>query len=90
MDNVLSKFLLLGYSLEEIIGMVTVNAAAWLGKPELGRIRVGDTANLTLFTLADGQVMLTDSEGEQRTANQIIQAKGVVANGEFIECEIRA
>lgn len=90
MDNVLSKFLLLGYSLEEIIGMVTVNAAAWLGKPELGRIRVGDTANLTLFTLADGPVMLTDSEGEQRTANQIIQAKGVVANGEFIECEIRA
>ena len=50
MASVLTKFLYLGYSLEEIIAAVTTKAAAWLGKPELGRIQVGDRANLTLFT----------------------------------------
>lgn len=88
--NVLSKFLLLGYSLEEVIASVTANPAAWLGRPELGRIQAGDPANLTLFTVEKSAAILTDSEGEQRTANQIIRAKGVVANGEFIACKIRA
>ncbi|WP_410767833.1 amidohydrolase/deacetylase family metallohydrolase [Fontibacillus sp. BL9] len=90
MANVLSKFLILGYSLEEIVAMVTTHAAAWLGKPELGRIQVGDSANLTLFSLENSSAELTDSEGERRVAEQFIQAKGVVVNGELIECEIRA
>ena len=36
MAHVLSKFLYLGYPLEEVIDAVTKNAAEWLKKPELG------------------------------------------------------
>lgn len=90
MANVLSKFLCLEYTLEEVIAAVTTHAADWLGKPELGRIQVGDIANLTLFTLHNEPTVLIDSEGEQRVTDKVIQVKGVVANGEFIECEIRA
>jgi dihydroorotase len=86
MANVLTKFLSLGYSLEEVIGAATTNAANWLEKPELGRIKVGDVANLTLFTVKNEPITLTDSEGEIRVADQRIETKGVVANGEFIEC----
>jgi dihydroorotase len=86
MSHVLSKFLYLGYSLEEIIDAVTVNAAKWLNKPELGRISVGDLANLTLFTVEDGVTSLLDSEGEERKAEQKIVVKGVVINGEHVEC----
>ncbi|MEW9675758.1 amidohydrolase/deacetylase family metallohydrolase [Lentibacillus sp. L22] len=86
MANVLSKFLYLGYSLEEVIQAVTTNAADWLQKPELGRIKVGDQANLTLFTVEDHPVTLTDSEGEKRTASKEIKAKGVVINDRIIEC----
>lgn len=84
--NVLSKFLYLGYSLEEVIYTVTVKAAKWLGRPELGRIQVGDEANLTLFELKQGPITLTDSEGEQRTADQYIEPRGAILNGTFIEC----
>ena len=84
MAHTLSKFLYLGYSLEDVISAVTVNAANWLNKPELGRIQVGDLANLTLFTLENKQITLTDSEGDQRIANKYILAKGVVINGELI------
>lgn len=82
--SVLSKFLYLGYSLEETVATVTVNAADWLGKPELGRIQVGDTANLTLFTVKNEPTRLVDSEGVQRVADRRIETKGVVINGEFI------
>ncbi|MDU0204156.1 amidohydrolase/deacetylase family metallohydrolase [Paenibacillus sp. MAH-36] len=86
MSNVLTKFLYLGYSLEEVIAAVTTHAANWLNKPELGRIQVGDTANLTLFTVQNDMIQLTDSEGDQRTADQTIQSKGVVVNGALIKC----
>lgn len=86
MANVLSKFLYLGYSLEEVIEAVTTNAAKWLKKPEFGRIQVGDVANLTLFSVQNEPVTLIDSEGDKRVGNRRIEAKGVVVNGTFIEC----
>lgn len=86
MANVLTKFLYLGYSLEDIIAAVTNHAATWLNKPELGRIKVGETANLTLFTVDDQPITLTDSEGEQRVAKRSIETKGVVMNDKFIKC----
>ncbi|TVX99979.1 amidohydrolase/deacetylase family metallohydrolase [Cohnella terricola] len=87
--NVLSKFLYLGYSLEEVIASVTRRAAEWLGRPELGRIRIGDPANLTLFAVDRKPVTLIDSEGDERSANFIIEPRGVVASGKLIKCEIR-
>jgi len=90
MASVLSKFLYLGYSLEEVIAAVTDRAANWLGRPELGRIQVGDTANLTMFRIEQEPVTLIDSEGEQREAKQQIITRGAVADGNFYECEIRA
>ncbi len=84
--NVLSKFLYLGYPIETIIDAITTNAANWLKKPELGRIKIGDTANLTLFAIQDTSITLTDSEGDSRNAYKKIEAKGVVMNGEFIPC----
>lgn len=86
MANVLTKFLYLGYSLNEVIAAVTTNAAGWLEKPELGRIEVGDAANLTLFTVQSDPITLIDSEGDERVAEKRIETKGVVANGEFIKC----
>ncbi|MCR8658925.1 amidohydrolase/deacetylase family metallohydrolase [Paenibacillus endoradicis] len=90
MSQTLTKFLYLGYSLQEVIATVTTRAAEWLDKPELGRIQVGDVANLTIFTVNDEQTVLVDSDGIQRTSDKRIEAKGVVVNGQFIECEIWA
>nr|WP_080831901.1 amidohydrolase/deacetylase family metallohydrolase [Cohnella algarum] len=86
MANVMSKFLSLGYSLREVVDAVTVRAAAWLNKPELGRIRVGDKANLTLFEVKKGKRVLVDSEGERRLAEAYVEAKGVVIGGSYYTC----
>ncbi|WP_182200196.1 amidohydrolase/deacetylase family metallohydrolase [Paraliobacillus salinarum] len=84
--DTLTKFLCLGYSLKDVIDAVTVNAATWLGRPALGRIATGDLANLTLFSVEEKPIKLTDSEGIERFYNKQIEVKGVVINGEFIEC----
>ncbi|SHN34739.1 amidohydrolase/deacetylase family metallohydrolase [Gracilibacillus kekensis] len=86
MAHVLTKFLYLDYSLEEVIDAVTVNAAKWLNKPELGRVAIGDIANLTLFSVENQSVMLKDSDGEERNYDKQINVKGVVVNGEYIDC----
>jgi dihydroorotase len=86
MANLLTKFLYLGYSLTEVIDAVTVNAANWLQKPELGRIAAGDMASLTLFSVEDQAIVLRDSEGAERTCDKNIVVKGVVMNGEYIDC----
>ncbi|MEG9295945.1 amidohydrolase/deacetylase family metallohydrolase [Mangrovibacillus sp. Mu-81] len=86
MANLLTKFLYLGYSLTEVIDAVTVNAAKWLQKPELGRIAAGDMASLTLFSVEDQAIVLRDSEGVERICDKNIVVKGVVIDGEYIEC----
>lgn len=87
METTLTKFLYLGYPLCKIIHAVTKTPAQFLNKPELGRIKIGDQANLTLFTVENKSIKLTDSEGNTRHAQQKITAKGVVSNGEFITYE---
>ncbi|MBB6673089.1 amidohydrolase/deacetylase family metallohydrolase [Cohnella nanjingensis] len=84
--RVMSKFLYLGYPLKEVVAGVTSRAAAWLNMPELGRIQVGDRANLTLFEVRREPVALVDSEGDERIGHLHLAAKGVIANGRFMEC----
>lgn len=84
--DVMSKFLYLGYSLQEVIDAVTVKAAQWLRRPELGEIKVGGVADLTLFDVVQGSKTLIDSEGETRTADTYIQVKGAVIDGSYFAC----
>ncbi|PAV31182.1 amidohydrolase/deacetylase family metallohydrolase [Virgibacillus profundi] len=84
MAHTLTKFLYLGYPLEEVIAAVTSTPANWLKKPELGRIKTGDTANLSLFRVKKEPVTLTDSEKDKRIAKRKIEPMGVVVNGEII------
>ncbi|MEW4370351.1 amidohydrolase/deacetylase family metallohydrolase [Paenibacillus kandeliae] len=86
MSNVLSKFLLLGYELEQIVNAVTTTAAQWLRRPELAVLEVGQPADLTLFSIDQTTTILTDSDGQQRESQQRITARGVVKDGTFFAC----
>jgi dihydroorotase len=45
---------------------------------------MGNPANLTLFAVNKGKLTLRDSEGEERTATEYIEAKGAYVNGQLI------
>lgn len=85
MATTLTKFLYLGYDLETVIGAVTKAPANLLDKRQSGRLEKGMVADLTLFTVDDGEHVLTDSLGESVTYHQKILPKGVVLGGEYIE-----
>lgn len=60
----LTKFLHLGMSVPEIIRRSTATCAAWLGMAdEIGTLKPGACADITVLDIVDGEVPLTDSEG---------------------------
>ena len=60
----LSKFLHLGMSVPEIISRSTATCAAWLGmSDEIGTLKPGACADITVLDIVDGEFPLTDSEG---------------------------
>ncbi|RLT08614.1 MAG: amidohydrolase/deacetylase family metallohydrolase [Planctomycetota bacterium] len=60
----LSKFLHLGMSVPEIIRRSTATCAAWLGMAdEIGTLKPGACADITVLDIVDGEIPLTDSEG---------------------------
>jgi dihydroorotase len=63
MLNVLSKMLLLGVPLPDLIRMTTVNPAAQIRRPALGNLDVGAEADVAVLRLEQGQFGFIDSAG---------------------------
>jgi dihydroorotase len=82
LPTVLSKFLLLGLSLEQVIARATVNAAAVIPVFKgLGTLRVGAPADAIVFEVQDGEFEFVDNERAGRKGRQKIVTRAVVAGG---------
>ena len=78
----LSKFLLLGLSLQDVLRMSTASPARAIGRSgDLGTIEVGRVADLTVLRLVEGHVTLRDTLGESREATQRLEPVGAVRAG---------
>jgi dihydroorotase len=66
LTQVLNELLALGISLDDVVRMVTTNAAAMLGMPgELGTLAPGAVADVTVLAVEHGRFTLADSLGEE-------------------------
>jgi dihydroorotase len=80
--NVLSKFLLLGLSLEAVIARGTVNSAQAIPALKgLGTLKKGAVADVAVLELARGTFEFVDNLNEKRTGSQKLFARAVVVNG---------
>ncbi|MFZ3573612.1 amidohydrolase/deacetylase family metallohydrolase [Streptomyces sp. BH097] len=78
----LNKLLALGLSPHQVIRCATLHPAQVLGlDEELGTLRVGAAADLTLLRLAEGSLALTDAEGRTRTTHTHLEAVATVRAG---------
>lgn len=78
----LSKFMLLGLSVDEVLAMATAAPAAALGRDaELGGLSVGAEADITLLRVEEGRFALVDSAGTRREARQRLVPAGVIRAG---------
>jgi dihydroorotase len=85
----LSKFLLLGLPLDDVIAMATTAPAAALGPAgtTLGRLEVGAEADVTVLGRESGRFELTDSAGTARTAGERLVPVAVVRAGMSVPVE---
>jgi dihydroorotase len=82
----MSKFLLLGLSLDEVVAMVTSAPSASLGAAgaNLGRLVVGAEADVTVLRLEEGRVALMDSAGATRDADRRLVPIATVRAGQSV------
>jgi dihydroorotase len=86
LPTVLTKFLPLGLSLEQIIANCTSNAARVVGwQDRIGSLEVGREADIAVLQILDDPVTLRDSVGGEKLHKQRIAAKWTVRAGEVFQ-----
>lgn len=79
--STVEKCLALGMPFTTAIASVTARPAVMIGMPELGTVRAGAHADLTIFCLINEQIKITDAEGQIREGNMRIQMRGAIKSG---------
>ena len=75
MTNVMSKFLNMGMSLEQVIRASTWHPARQIKRTELGNLSVGMTADVAVFSVQKGKFGFTDVYGAKLEGTQMITSE---------------
>ncbi|MGX7417934.1 amidohydrolase/deacetylase family metallohydrolase [Carnobacterium gallinarum] len=81
MATTLEKMLVLGYSLEEILPMITENPAAAFHLTNKGQLKAGFDGDVTIFKVAKADKTLTDSNGFTRETHEEILPTYAIVGG---------
>jgi dihydroorotase len=84
MANVMSKFLALGLSVEDIILRSTWNPAKVIQRPELGHLSVGAEADLAVFNVREGKFGYMDSRGLTMNGDKKFEAELTLRSGKIV------
>jgi len=86
LPTVLTKFLPMGLSFDEIIAKCTVDAARAVGwQDRIGSLEVGREADIAVLQILDDPVTLRDSVGAEKLHKQRIAAKWTIRAGEVFQ-----
>jgi len=79
---VMSKFLNMGFTLEQVVAMATINPARAIDRlPKLGTLQVGAPGDATLLEVVEGPVEFVDTRNNKRTGKVYIRPAQTVAGG---------
>jgi dihydroorotase len=83
--SAMTSMMALGLSLEQIVPMVTSNAARMLGlQDEAGHLRIGAIADISVLSDERGLWILRDNEGTEVQANRLLEPLFCLRAGEMI------
>jgi dihydroorotase len=78
----LSKFLAIGMTIDQVIERATINPAHMFGfGMELGTLRPGSVADITILEAREGSFTFTDSTGKKRSGRQKLQSVAAIRAG---------
>jgi len=79
---VISKFLNMGFSLEEVVALVTINPARIIGRVDkLGTLQTGAPADVSILELIEEQVTFVDTRKNSRQGNRWLKPVQTVRAG---------
>ncbi len=84
MLNVMSKFLAMGLSLDDIVLRSTWNPAREIHHPELGNLSVGAPADVAVLRLENGAFGFTDMYGARLTGKQKLICELTLRDGKVV------
>ncbi len=79
----MSKFLNLGMPIYDIIKSCTLNASLAVNRPEIGNLKIGSVANVSILKIQHGNFNFFDVTNQKIIGKDKIIAKGVVLNGKL-------
>lgn len=82
MATTMEKMLLLGYTLPEVVRMITANPADNFHLRNKGYLWKGMDGDVTIFDIEKGEKELTDSNGNALTTNTLVKPRFAVISGE--------
>ena len=84
MPTTMSKMLVLGIPLENVVRMSTINPALEIKRPEFGHLSVGAGADVTVLRLAQGDFGLLDGAMNRYPARQKLVCELTIRDGEIV------
>ncbi|MEC7125006.1 MAG: amidohydrolase/deacetylase family metallohydrolase [Bacteroidota bacterium] len=83
-NNVMSKFLNMGLSIQEIIAATTSKPAKFIQRKDLGHLSVGGLADLTLINIRNGNFGFIDTRGKRMKGNQKLECELTIKDGKVV------
>ena len=82
LTNVMSKFLNMGFSLDQVLTMATANPAKVINRiPKHGTLQIGAPADATLLEVVNGPVEFVDTRSNKRQGKVFIKPTNTVIAG---------
>jgi len=82
LPNVMSKFLAMGSSLEQVVAMATSAPARIINRaPKIGTLQRGAPADVAIMDLVEGPVSFVDTRNNRRDGNLLLKPVQTVVNG---------
>ena len=82
--NVLSKFMAMGLTLEEVITRATWSPAQVINRPALGHLSVGAEADIAVLKLREGDFGFVDVRGERVNGHRKLEAELTLRAGKIV------
>jgi dihydroorotase len=82
LTSVMGKFMALGYTLEQVVAMATINPAKIINRaPKLGTLQVGAPGDVAIMEVVDGPVSFVDTRNNTRTGKAWLKPVHTVTAG---------
>jgi len=84
LSNVMSKFLNMGMSLQDVILRTTWNPATVIKRPELGNLSVGSEADIAVFSVRKGDFGFVDIRRTKIKGTQKLETEMTIRAGKIV------